>query len=94
MERDKLEKLRFRFGILCAIGIFLFFLMKETTYLDIIEERIQLIVIPFIIVISMIGMWLTTDKINLKDAYEKGREEERLFQLVEKKKKEGEKNKP
>lgn len=88
MERDKLEKLRFRFGILCAIGIFLFFLMKETTYLDIIEERIQILVVSFTIAISFLCMWLTNDKINLKDAYEKGREEERLFQLIEKKKKE------
>ncbi len=75
MKKEKLEKLRKLFIAMCLVGWILFMISVETDWLNFLGERIQILLIPLIIAISFIGMLVTFHKLDLIDAYERGRDE-------------------
>ncbi len=59
---------------------------NETVWLDFLDYRTTLLLLPLIIVISFIGMILSIRKIEVIESYEKGRIDEKQFQLISNKK--------
>ena len=83
MKKQKLERLRKLFVVFCLIGWILLIINVETDWIDFLPERVRILVIPAIIAFSLLGTWITINKIQLIEAYEKGRDEEKIRQKYE-----------
>jgi len=86
MNKQKLEKVQHIFTITLFIGFIMLMVANETAWLDFLDYKITLLSIPLIIAISFVGIILSIRKIEVIESYEKGRNDEKLFQLIGKKK--------
>lgn len=86
MNKQKLEKVQHIFTITLLIGFIMLMVANETAWLDFLDYKITLLSIPLIIAISFVGIILSIRKIEVIESYEKGRNDEKLFQLIGKKK--------
>lgn len=88
MNKEKLEKLHITFTILCLIGFIALMILSETSWLDFLSNGIAIMLILTIIAISFVGIFMTFKKMELIDAYEKGQTDEKLSQLIKRKRSE------
>jgi len=77
MEKKKLEKYQQLFNVTCLVGLILFMIANGTGWLNFIEERIRILLLSLIVAISFLGMLVSSHRLELIRAYEKGIEEEK-----------------
>jgi len=88
LGKKQLEKLRYLFSAFSLIGFIMLMVKVETAWLDFLDDRAVLLLLPAFIAFSLVGMVLVLRKLDLADAYQKGRDDEKFYQLIEKKKEE------
>jgi len=87
LSKKQLEKLRDLFLAFSLIGFIMLMVKVETAWLDFLDDRAVILLIPAFIAFSLVGMMLVLRKLDLVDAYQKGRDDEKFYQLIEEKKK-------